>query len=210
MRPWSRSVTCNRSCSADGQPDSRRTVCPSRASVVHARTPGSPSTLTRQFGQSPLRHDSPRRRWCFSDRVNVRTPARYSALATVSPASTGTRRPSNSSASLTEHDPVLGRVAGDGHPAPASERVEPALPLRARCVLAEVHPHEVLLRVWGRERSQLAAERELLERPRPAPRARHLEAHRPARLRPRRIGCAEVYPGAPVTPPPGCTPAPQR
>ena len=42
--------------------------------VVHERTAGTPSTVIRQFGQSPVPQYRPRRRWYFSDRVNVRTP----------------------------------------------------------------------------------------------------------------------------------------
>ena len=73
----------------------------SRAGVTHARTPGTPSTLTRQFGQSPLTQYRPRRRWYFSDRVNVRTPPRYIAAPTVSPSSIATRLPSKRIAPVT-------------------------------------------------------------------------------------------------------------
>ena len=40
--------------SVDGQPVSRTTRIPSRAGVTHARSPGIPSTVTRQFAQSPV------------------------------------------------------------------------------------------------------------------------------------------------------------
>lgn len=64
---------------------------------MHERTPGTSSTVTRQFGQSPVPQNRPRRRWYFKDRENVRIPARYSADAIVSPSSTGIRfRPSRS------------------------------------------------------------------------------------------------------------------
>ena len=63
---------------------------------MHACTAGSPSTVTRQFGQSPVPQYRPRRRWYFSDRESVRTPARYSADATLSPSSNGSDLPSNS------------------------------------------------------------------------------------------------------------------
>ena len=39
----------------DGQPTSRVIRWPFRASVQQERTPGSPSTVTRQLGQSPVR-----------------------------------------------------------------------------------------------------------------------------------------------------------
>ena len=58
---------------------------------VHARTPGAPSTATRQFGQWPAQHISPRRRWYLKLRENVRCPAAYSAEPIVSPSSAVTR-----------------------------------------------------------------------------------------------------------------------
>jgi hypothetical protein len=41
---------------------------------VQARTPGAPSTATRQFGHWPAQHMSPRRRWYLNERENVRCP----------------------------------------------------------------------------------------------------------------------------------------
>ena len=95
-----RSSTPSASRSADGQPVSRCTCCPGAAALTQARTQGSPSTFSMQFGQSPVRQYSPRRRWYLNDRENTRTPARYSAEATLSPGSTGISRPSKSSASF--------------------------------------------------------------------------------------------------------------
>src|SRR4029450_4042420 len=122
---------------------------------MQARTPGSPSTFTRQLGQSPVRQNGARRRWYFSDRVKVRTPARYSALATVSPGSTSTRPPSNRSPSANGLDPVADRVPDGGHPSPAPERVEPPLFLWTGRVLAEVDASEVGLGIVRGERTQL-------------------------------------------------------
>ena len=48
---------------------------PSRTGSVQARTPGAPSTATRQFGHCPAQHSSPRRRWYLKLRENVRWPA---------------------------------------------------------------------------------------------------------------------------------------
>jgi hypothetical protein len=62
---------------------------------VQARTPGAPSTATRQLGQSPAQHISPRRRWYLKLREKVRRPAAYSAEPIVSPASACTGLPSN-------------------------------------------------------------------------------------------------------------------
>ena len=53
---------------------------------MHARTVGTPSTSTRQLGHWPLQHRRPRGRWYLNERENTRTPAAYSAEATVSPA----------------------------------------------------------------------------------------------------------------------------
>ncbi len=52
------------------------TFMPSLAARVQQRTPVSPSTCTRQFGQSPLMHRNPRRRWYLKERETVSTPAR--------------------------------------------------------------------------------------------------------------------------------------
>src|SRR5437879_2170756 len=163
---------------------------------MQARTPGSPSTFIMQFGQSPVMHEGPRRRWYFSDRVNVRIPARNNAEATVSPGSTATRRPSNRRPSATglghtRIDPVRHGVASEGHPAPASEGVIPPLPLGSRRVLSKVDPREVL-DAGGGERPELSAEREFLLRPWAAPRAGNQQAHRRARLRSRRTWCAAL------------------
>jgi hypothetical protein len=111
-------------------------------------------------------HESPRRRWYFSDRVKVRIPARYNADATVSPGSTATRRPSNRRASATglghaRIDPVRHDVTREGHPAPASEGVVPPLPLGTRRVLSKVDPREIL-DVGRGKRPELSAEREFL------------------------------------------------
>ena len=51
------------------------TRIPSRTGSTQARTPGSPSTVTRQFAQAPEQHSSPRRRWYLNERENVRRPA---------------------------------------------------------------------------------------------------------------------------------------
>ena len=58
----------------------------SRTGSVHARTPGAPSTETRQFGHWPLQHIRPRRRWYLNERENVRQPFAKRAEAIVSPA----------------------------------------------------------------------------------------------------------------------------
>ena len=71
------------------------TRAPSRTGSVQARTPGAPSTATRQFGHWPEQHINPRRRWYLKLRENVRVPAAYSAEPIVSPASAVTRLPSN-------------------------------------------------------------------------------------------------------------------
>ena len=67
---------------------------PSRTGSVQARTPGAPSTATRQFGHCPAQHSRPRRRWYLKLRENVRWPPAKSAEAMVSPASASTRLPS--------------------------------------------------------------------------------------------------------------------
>ena len=51
----SRSRIASASRSTDGHPRSRRTRIPSVAGVTHERTPGTPSTVTRQLGHSPSR-----------------------------------------------------------------------------------------------------------------------------------------------------------
>ena len=61
------------------------TSMPSRTGSVHARTPGAPSTVTRQFGHWPAQHISPRGRWYLNERENVRRPPANSAEAMVSP-----------------------------------------------------------------------------------------------------------------------------
>ena len=61
------------------------TSMPARAGSVHARTPGAPSTATRQFAHWPAQHSRPRRRWYLKLRENVRRPAAKSAEAIVSP-----------------------------------------------------------------------------------------------------------------------------
>src|SRR5215211_219989 len=70
------------------------TLIPSRTGSVHARTPGAPSTCTRQFGHWPAQHRRPRRRWYLKLRENVRWPAAYSAEPIVSPSSASTGFPS--------------------------------------------------------------------------------------------------------------------
>ena len=58
---------------------------PCSMGVTQARTVGSPSTSTRQFGHWPEQHISPRGRWYLNEREKTRTPASYSAEAIVSP-----------------------------------------------------------------------------------------------------------------------------
>jgi hypothetical protein len=70
------------------------TFMPSRRGSVQARTPGAPSTATRQFGHCPAQHISPRRRWYLKLRENVRRPAANSAEPIVSPSRPLTSLPS--------------------------------------------------------------------------------------------------------------------
>ena len=95
-----------------------------------------------QFGQSPVRQYSPRRRWNLNERENVRTPARNSAEAIVSPGSSATRRPSKSS-DVT--DLVRARVPLDRQVPPAAGVVEPSLGLHPGHVRAHPDPLEVML-----------------------------------------------------------------
>ncbi len=174
------------------------------------RAPRRPSA--RQFGQSPVPQYSPRRRWYFKDRENVRIPDRYSADAIVSPSSTVIRfRPSRS---LPRHlsDLVRRRVARDRDPPPAAEEMEPTLVLRAGRVPRQEHPREVSLHVGRLDRPELPAPGELGRRR--ATRSSGTAPSAPRARRPRRrsrsAACDAPYPGAPVTPPPGCAPAPHR
>src|SRR4051794_22783157 len=127
-----------------------------------------------QFGQSPVMQYRPRRRWYFSDREKVRTPARNSADATVSPSSKGTGFPSKSNEPI---DAVRDGVASQGEPSAAAEGVEPSLLLEPGRVLREIDPVEVLLGTGRLHGAQLAAERELRVRPAAAVRAGNLDGH---------------------------------
>ena len=61
------------------------TSIPCRTDSVHARTPGQPSTSTRQFGHWPAQQSSPRGRWYLKLREIVRRPEAWSAEPIVSP-----------------------------------------------------------------------------------------------------------------------------
>src|SRR6476620_1695029 len=82
------------SCSRLGEALRCSTAMPSRTRSVQARTPGAPSTATRQFGHCPAQHSRPRRRWYLKLRENVRRPPANRAEAIVSPASASTSLPS--------------------------------------------------------------------------------------------------------------------
>jgi hypothetical protein len=71
------------------------TVIPERTGSVQARTFGTPSTSTRQFGHRPAQQRSPRGRWYLKLRLTIRTPAAWSAEPTVSPLNALTLRPAN-------------------------------------------------------------------------------------------------------------------
>ena len=75
------------------------TRMPSRSGSVQARTPGAPSTCTRQLGHWPAQHMRPRRRWYLKLREKVRRPAANSAEPIVSPSSPFTSLPSKLNAS---------------------------------------------------------------------------------------------------------------
>ena len=68
---------------------------PSRTGSVQARTPGAPSTATRQLGHWPAQQRRPRRRWYLNEREKVRWPVAKRAEPIVSPSSPLTARPSN-------------------------------------------------------------------------------------------------------------------
>ena len=69
---------------------------PSPHVVVHGVHRGQAVHRQQAVRAVPRAAVDPRRRWYFSDRESVRTPARYSAEATLSPSSNGTDCPSNS------------------------------------------------------------------------------------------------------------------
>ena len=134
------------------------TSIPCRTGSVHARTPGQPSTSTRQFGHWPAQQSSPRGRWYLKLREIVRRPEAWSAEPIVSPSYASTRLPSNSKVtgrprsirsfgregaarSFGQPHPahlVRGGVAVRHEPRPAAGPVVPPLPLDARKVAAEV------------------------------------------------------------------------
>ena len=62
--------------SADGHAFWRVTFWPTVARHSQARTLTSPSTVTRQFGQSPPTQYRPRGRWYLKDREKMRVPPR--------------------------------------------------------------------------------------------------------------------------------------
>ncbi len=181
------SVTDITSCSRLGRAFRCSTFAPSRTGSVQARTPGAPSTATRQFGQWPEQHISPRRRWYLKLRENVRWPAAYSAEPIVSPSSArdllaveGERdrpvavdqlgrlrreagHPSSSPGKPDLQHLVRARVALGQEPRPAARAVVPPLALHARDVAAEVVVLAELAERRGlpRARCHLAAEREV-------------------------------------------------
>ena len=153
------------------------TRAPCCTGSVQARTPGAPSTATRQFGQWPPQHISPRRRWYLKLRENVRRPAAYSAEPIVSPSSAATGLPSNVNVTLRSRStarrvasvgdswfcssPELAgsadaqhlvgpRVAVGLEPRPAARAVIPPLALDARNVAAEVVVLRQLAQRWLR------------------------------------------------------------
>ena len=75
--------------SSDGSAFMCSTRMPSRTGSVQARTPGAPSTETRQLGHCPAQHSSPRRRWYLNEREKVRWPPANSADPIVSPSKPG-------------------------------------------------------------------------------------------------------------------------
>ena len=70
------------------------TSIPSRTGSVQARTPGQPSTSTRQFGHWPAQQKRPRGRWYLKLRESTRCPAACRAEPIVSPSNASTGLPS--------------------------------------------------------------------------------------------------------------------
>jgi len=72
--------------SSDGDAFMCSTRMPSRTGSVQARTPGAPSTETRQLGHCPAQQSRPRGRWYLKLLEKTRRPPANSAVAIVSPA----------------------------------------------------------------------------------------------------------------------------
>jgi hypothetical protein len=80
--------------SSDGDAFMCSTFMPSRTGSVQARTPGAPSTCTRQLGHCPAQQSSPRWRWYLKLREKVRCPEANRAEPIVSPSRPVTFLPS--------------------------------------------------------------------------------------------------------------------
>ncbi len=139
------------------------TRMPARTGSVQARTPGQPSTSTRQFGHWPAQQRSPRGRWYLKLRESTRRPLACSAEPIVSPSKAVTGLPSklklsgavavdplarsrrevgcSSVLALRQADPahlVRCRVALGEEPGATAGAVVPPLALHAGDVAAEV------------------------------------------------------------------------
>ena len=92
--PPTKSVVRITSKPSDGDAFMCSTFIPSRTGSVQARTPGAPSTCTRQLGHWPAQQRRPRGRWYLKLREKVRWPEANSAEPIVSPSRAATFFPS--------------------------------------------------------------------------------------------------------------------